>query len=67
MKKKIRVEISSMKKADCFRLSPKGPIYVKDSSGDYAVGITGCRTGCVIRTYKNRLVYPVNVKIVEVK
>jgi len=68
MKKKIRVKFDSLKRGDCFRLTLKGPVYMKDaeSCGTIILGkglgrIWVC--GCMC----NPLVYQVNVKIVEEK
>lgn len=67
MKKKIRVKFDSLKRGDCFRLTLKGPIYMKDDSDECAVAVTGRKVGHVIVLFDSRSVYQTNVNIVEEK
>ena len=65
MKKKI--EFGTLKPGDCFRLSENGPIYMKDP---YNGGqqIFGKRSGTISKWLNDdKKVYPVKVKISEVK
>ena len=70
MKKKIRVRFDSLKRADCFRLTLKGPIYMKDNQGCGSI-ISGRGIGRIWdRIWDSsvrKLVYQAKVKIVEVK
>ena len=66
MKKKIRVRFDSLKRGDCFRLTVKGPIYMKDIHDGGQV-ILGRSLGRVYLPDRNPLVYPTTVKIVEEK
>lgn len=66
MKKKIRVRFDSLKRGDCFRLTSKGPIYIKDSDG-LGVGITSVRLGSLAFCSETKYIYPTTVKIVEEK
>lgn len=66
MKKKIRVKFSSLERGDCFRLTVKGPIYMRDID-DGGQLILGKSLGRVCLPEKDPLVYPATVKIVEVK
>ena len=68
MKKKIRVKFNSLKQGDCFRITLKGPVYMKDNYTNGQV-ILGKSLGRVwLRPYgHNTLVYQINVNIVEVK
>lgn len=68
MKKKTRVRLSSLKQGDYFRLTPKGPVYMKDEYGDGQVVFgRGLGRTWLARFSKYRLIYQANIKIVEEK
>ena len=68
MKKKVKAYYVDLRPGDCFRLTLKGPIYMKDN-GDGGQVVLGKRSGRIwSRPYGgNTSVYQANVNIVEIK
>ncbi len=67
MKKKKKVEFYTLKKGQCFRIRKQGAIYQRDDSNCAQI-IKGKRAGKTIWIWdESKKVYPVKVKIVEVK
>lgn len=66
MKKKVK--FGKLKPGDCFRLTEKGPIYMKDSQGGGQC-ILGKQSGKLTKWFdeSEKKVYPVKVKIIVQK